>query len=143
MCAAALVGALAASGGDPALYASLELPAWAPPSWLFSPVWAVLYVAIAVAAWLVARSGLDRTVVRAALAVFAVHLVLQAAWTPLFFGAEAFGWALADIVATLVTGLVAGALMARASRTAGALMGVYALWLAYATALNTAVVALN
>lgn len=140
---AAGVGGLAASGADPDLYDDLELPAWAPPSWVFAPVWAVLYVALAVAGWLVARRGLGRRDVRVALALFGGHLVVQAAWTPIFFGAEAFGWALADIVATLLTGVAAAIAMGRVSRSAGLLMVPYVAWLAFATALNAAVVALN
>ena len=106
-------------------------------------MWAVLYVALAVAGWLVARRGLGRRDVRVALALFGGHLVVQAAWTPIFFGAEAFGWALADIVATLLTGVAAAIAMGRVSRSAGLLMVPYVAWLAFATALNAAVVALN
>lgn len=140
---AAAVGALASGRGDPDLYAALELPAWAPPSWVFSPVWTALYLTIALAAWLTARAGTDRPVVRWGLALFVLHLVFQAAWTPLFFGAERFGPALADLGATLALAALAAALMARSRRAAGLLMVPYLVWLAYATALNTAVVALN
>jgi translocator protein len=140
---AAVVGSLAATGGDPDLYAALDLPAWAPPPWVFSPVWGILYVVIAVAAWLTARAGLDRPEVRWALGMFAVHLVFQAAWTPLFFRAELHGWALADLIVTLILAAAATLLMAQASRLAAVLMAPYLLWLAYATALNSAVVVLN
>jgi translocator protein len=140
---AAAVGGLAASGSDPDLYESLDLPSWAPPDWVFSPVWVVLYIGLAIAGWLVARQGLRRTDVRIALALFGVHLVFQAAWTPIFFRAELFWWALADIVVALVTGVAAAAAMGRVSRWAGALMVPYVAWLAFAAALNAAVVALN
>ncbi len=37
----------------PTFYAQLDVPVWAPPSWLFGPVWTVLYLLMAIAAWLV------------------------------------------------------------------------------------------
>ena len=136
--AAAAAGAAAARGGDDGLYERLDLPAW-----LFSPVWTVLYVLLAVALWLVVREGLGRREVRVAAGIFVAHLVFQAAWTPIFFGAEAFGWVLVDIVAALATAVVAAVAMGRVRPLAGWSMVVYLGWLAYATALNTAVVALN
>src|SRR5215212_9980606 len=79
--AAALIGGLGVAG-TAAEYQNLEQPSWAPPSWLFGPVWTLLYAMIAVAGWLVwRRTGWTR-----ALTVYAVQLALNAAWTPIFFG---------------------------------------------------------
>src|SRR5690606_23257804 len=94
--AAALIGTLSstATAQD---YMRLEQPAWAPPSWVFGPVWTVLYAMIAVAGWNVWRLRGWRGA-RLALSLYAAQLVLNAAWTPLFFAAGLRGAALADIV---------------------------------------------
>lgn len=81
----AVVGAVASSDAKEK-YAALDQPSWAPPSWLFGPAWGVLYVLIAIAGWLVwRRFGFDRAV-----QLWVVQLVLNALWSPLFFGAELY-----------------------------------------------------
>lgn len=134
----AVVGGLAASSSA-ATYRDLDLPPFAPPSWLFGPVWTVLYVMIAVAGWLAWRAGAGP----AALAVWVVQLLLNLAWTPLFFAADRYGWALVDILALLVAIGVTIGLFARRSPVAAWLLVPYAAWVAFATALNFAIVVLN
>lgn len=139
--AAAVVGGLASSSaGD--VYGQLAQPVWAPPSWLFIPVWTALYVLIAVAGWLVwRRAGLSGA--RVAMALFVVQLVLNAAWPPLFFAAEMRLVAFIEIIALLavITAMVAA--FARISRPAAALMVPYWVWVAYASALNFSLWQLN
>ncbi|RAY13627.1 tryptophan-rich sensory protein [Actinomadura craniellae] len=131
---AALVGALGVSGTGQE-YAALDKPGWAPPSWLFGPVWSVLYAMIAVSGWLVWR----RHGTPPALAVYAVQLVLNAAWTPIFFGAGQYGWAMLDI-ALLWLAIGATVLVFRPlSRPATWLLLPYWLWVTYAAALNFAI----
>ena len=73
-------------------YAQLNRPAFAPPDYLFGPVWTVLYLCMAVAAWLVWKS--DRlTNTWRPLALFLTQLMLNAAWTWLFFGLHRIDWA--------------------------------------------------
>lgn len=134
----AVVGALAA-GSSSETYRSLDLPPFAPPSWVFGPVWTALYVMIAVAGWLAWRAGAGP----AGIGAWAVQLVLNLAWTPLFFAAGRAGWALVDIVALLVAVVVVIALFARVSRAAAWLLAPYLLWVGFATALNAAIVVLN
>lgn len=136
--AAALIGGLGVAGTS-AEYRALEQPSWAPPSWLFGPVWTVLYILIAISGWLVWR----RTGWSTALTVFAVQLLLNAAWTPIFFGFGQYGLALVDIV---VLWFVLGATIAlfwRVSRPAAALLLPYWAWVTFATALNAAIWSLN
>ncbi|GAA1340652.1 TspO/MBR family protein [Saccharothrix algeriensis] len=129
----ALVGSLGVQGSREE-YAALAKPAWAPPGWLFGPVWSVLYAMIAVAGWLVwRRVGFTRP-----LWVYAAQLVLNALWTPLFFGGGAYGLALLDISALLVLVAVTIGVFHRVSRSAALLLVPYWLWVAYATALNFA-----
>ncbi|KFZ80385.1 hypothetical protein ED92_23815 [Amycolatopsis sp. MJM2582] len=134
----AVVGGLAAAGAR-SVYSGLELPSFAPPAWLFGPVWTVLYLAIAVSGWLYWKSGGDRR----ALLWYAGQLVLNAAWTPLFFAAGAYGLALVDIVLLDVAIVVTALYFRRSSRVSAALLVPYLAWTLYATALTAAIVVLN
>ncbi len=138
----ALVGGLAA-GSAGQTYRALELPAFAPPSWLFGPVWTVLYVMMAVAAWLVWRRLPTGTGWSSALTLWSVQLVLNLVWTPLFFAAGLHTLALVNIVLLLGV-LVATALaFRRPSPVAAWLLVPYVAWVAFATALNAGIVVLN
>ena len=132
--AAALIGVLGVTG-TAAEYRNLDQPSWAPPSWLFGPVWTVLYAMIAVAGWLVwRRTGWNR-----ALTVYAVQLALNAIWTPIFFGFGRYGLALADIVVLWVLIGATVWLFRPVSRTAAWLLVPYWAWVTFATALNAAI----
>ncbi|RPH67113.1 MAG: tryptophan-rich sensory protein [Burkholderiales bacterium] len=138
---AAGVGAIAsADAGD--FYRQLVRPGWAPPGWLFAPVWSLLYLLIGVAAWLVWSARGFRGA-RAAMSLFLVQLVANALWTWLFFawrlGALAFAeilvlWAL--IVATMVA-------FWRVRPLAGVLLLPYLGWVTFASALTLATWRLN
>lgn len=135
---AAAVGAFAVT--DPATeYADLVQPSWAPPSWLFSPVWTVLYVMIAIAGFLAWR----RAGIGPAIGFWLAQLVFNAAWTPLFFGAGRYGLAFAEIVVLWLLIVVTTALFWRISRTAALLMLPYWAWVTFAAALNLAIWRLN
>ncbi|MDG4767385.1 tryptophan-rich sensory protein [Solwaraspora sp. WMMD406] len=135
---AAAVGALAASGAS-SEYAGLEQPSWAPPSWLFSPVWTILYAMIAIAGFLVWR----RHGVSVAVGAWVAQLALNAAWTPLFFGAGRYGLAFAEIVLLWLVIGVTVTLFWRISRVAAVLMLPYWAWVTFAAALNLAIWRLN
>ncbi|AKK30047.1 TspO/MBR family protein [Mycobacterium sp. EPa45] len=136
----AAVGGLATNSGQQ--YGQLRQPPWAPPPWLFGPVWTTLYVLMAVAAWLVWRSG-PIAETRAALSAYAAQLVLNAIWTPLFFGLGWRGVAFVDIAilwGVLVTTVV---LFIRRNAVAGWLLVPYLAWTTFALCLNLAVWHLN
>ncbi|MFD3545515.1 TspO/MBR family protein [Streptomyces sp. NPDC058655] len=139
--AVAGIGGLAASGAG-SFYATLERPAWAPPAWVFGPVWTVLYVTVAVAAWLVLRRSGGATV-RTAMLWWGVQLALNCAWTPLFFAARQYGLAFADICLLLASVVVTAVLFGRIHRPAAWLLLPYAAWVAFAACLNLALWQLN
>ncbi|MGL6278173.1 MAG: TspO/MBR family protein [Gaiella sp.] len=128
--------ATARSVGPGSWYESLDRAPWNPPTWVFGPAWTVLYALIAVAAWLVAREGLDRPEVRAALGVYLAQLVLNLAWSWLFFGWRLPGWALVEIAVLLAAIVFTIVLFARVSATAAWLLVPYAAWVASAASLN-------
>jgi tryptophan-rich sensory protein len=116
----------------PGYYERLHKPSWAPPKQAFGPVWTCLYALIGVAAWLVSRrDGSD-----GALRLWAVQLALNAAWTPLFFGARARGLALIEIALMWVAIAMTTVSFFSRRSLAGALMLPYLVWVSFATALT-------
>lgn len=125
----------------PTWYASLTKPSFTPPNWVFGPVWTTLYLMMAYAAWRVWRTANGSR--GAALAVFAIQLALNLAWSLLFFGAKQVGLALLDIVVLLMAIVATMAAFARVERVASWLLAPYFAWVAYASALNFAIWRLN
>ena len=120
-------------------YQSLAKPAFNPPNWIFAPVWSLLYVLIAVVGartWLSRRRSM-------AMRLWYAQMVLNFAWSPIFFGLQDPAAALIVILGLLVAvvGFIAAAW--REDRTAALLFLPYLAWVAFATALNGAIVALN
>lgn len=146
--AVAALGSVATATNVDGWYADAEKAPWNPPNFLFGPVWTFLYTAISVAAWLVWRRRRDLNV-RPALIAYVVQLVLNAIWTPVFFGlyptlgAPALWIALAIIVALDVAVLVTMVRFWPASRIASWLLVPYWAWVLFATTLNAALAVLN
>ena len=120
---------------------SLELvkPSWTPPDWVFGPVWSVLYLSMAVAAWLVWRQGNAFT----PMTLFATQLALNAPWSWLFFGLHSPGAAFIDIV--LLWAAIAATTIAFWHRllVAGLLFVPYLAWVSFAAVLNFGIWRLN
>lgn len=138
---AAFIGAVA-SIEAPSFYTDLVQPAWAPPSWVFGPVWTVLYAMMGVAAWLV-WSTENNPKVGVALIFFMLQLVLNALWSWLFFVWHLGGLAFLDTVVLLVAITATIRLFWSVNRGAGALLVPYLLWVGFACGLNYAVWQLN
>lgn len=127
---AALGGALFPPGEE---YARLVRPSFAPPNWLFGPVWTLLYILMAVAAWRVWRvAGLCSPALRA----WGLQLALNAAWTPLFFGLGWRGVALLEMIALWVAILVTIVRFRPHSRAAASMLLPYLAWVSFALVLN-------
>lgn len=139
--AASAVGARASIEAK-AFYGQLVQPTWAPPPWVFGPVWTALYAMMAIAAWLVWRSGGLRTN-RIALALFIVQLALNALWSWLFFAWNLGVLAFAEIVLLWVFIVATLISFWRVRPLAGILLLPYLLWVSFATALNYALWQLN
>lgn len=123
-------------------YAGLNKPAWNPPNTIFGPMWSLLYTFMAVAAWLVWQCG-GWSAQRRPLTLFLVQLALNAAWTPLFFGALLPALAFAEIV--LLWLAIGATLLAffRVHRVAGWLFVPYLAWVSFAAVLNFTLWRLN
>jgi benzodiazapine receptor len=136
--AAAAVGGFASAGaGD--FYRQLHRPGWAPPGWVFGPVWSVLYTLQGVSAWLVWREREAGGRRRVALAVFLAQLAANALWSWLFFAWHRGGLAFGEVVVLLAMIGATAALFWRVRRLAGALLLPYLMWVGFATALTYAI----
>ncbi len=136
------ISVLGGRAARPALaiwYPSLAKPAWTPPSWVFGPVWTLLYPLVAVAGWLAWREGRSRK----ATLVFLLQLGLNAAWPWLFFGRRRIDLAFACVVALWLAILGTTLAFWRVSRGAAMLLLPYLAWVGFATALNAAIWWLN
>jgi tryptophan-rich sensory protein len=138
---AAGVGGLFTGRSVSTWYRTLSRPDWTPPDRLFGPVWTVLYLSMAVAAWMVWRRGTPA--VTAAMAAFAVQLALNVAWSALFFGLRSPAAGLADIVLLWLAIAATIALFLRVSIPAGLIMLPYLAWVTFAAALNFAIWRMN
>lgn len=137
----AFVGGLgSASAAD--FYATMQLPAWAPPGWLFGPVWTLLYILMGVAAWLVWRAA-PWPVTRPALLLFAAQLLVNALWSWLFFAWRLGALALADVVLLIVLVALTMVYFYRLRPLAAWLLLPYFAWISFAALLNLAVWQLN
>lgn len=123
-------------------YAALRKPAWNPPNWVFGPVWSTLYLLMAIAAWLVWRKG-GIGAPGGALALFGAQLMLNTAWSALFFGLRSPAAALVDIAALWVAIAATIVAFSRTSPAASWIMAPYIVWVTFAGALNFAIWRLN
>ena len=138
-----VLGAWATGAGSSDWYRALAKPAFQPPAWLFGPVWTLLYALMGVAAWRIWRQGAHHPGVRLALVLFAVQLALNAAWSPVFFGAQQVGAALVVIVLLCLVLVPTVAAFARLDRPAAGLLLPYLAWAIFAAVLNAAIWKLN
>jgi benzodiazapine receptor len=138
LCAAAGALGAVASISAPEFYQALDRPTWAPPTGVFGPVWTLLYVLMAVAAWLVWRErGWSRAL--GALGLFVLQLAFNALWSWLFFGWHRGALAFADILVLLVLIVATIVAFARILPLAAWLLVPYLAWVGFATLLNYSV----
>ncbi len=123
-------------------YERLAKPPWRPPNWLFAPAWAVLYVTIAVAGWLVWREA-GFAGAGLALTIYGVQLVLNAAWSAIFFGMRRIDLAFGELVLLWLS--IAATIAAFHPIYPGAawLLVPYLCWVTFAGALNFAILRRN
>ncbi|MDO8538966.1 MAG: TspO/MBR family protein [Opitutaceae bacterium] len=140
--AAGLLATTATLSSVKTWYPTLHKPEWTPPNWIFAPVWTLLYVGMAVAAWRVWRATDDLGAKRT-FRVFRAQLVLNALWSILFFGLRRPDWALVDMIVLWAILMMMTVWFWRVDRIAGAIWSLYAAWVTYAFALNAAIWNMN
>jgi len=123
-------------------YAGLEKPSFNPPNWLFAPVWTSLYVLMAFAFWRILKQPHSQER-RTALILFASVLVLNAAWSWMFFAAHSPTLGLINIVPQLAVIAATIRAFGRIDRIAAWCLVPLAAWVAFATLLNFSIWRLN
>lgn len=140
---AGIIAAILTAQSVQTWYPTLLKPSFNPPSWLFGPVWIVLYLMMGIALYLIwQRSGTGQNV-QTAVIFFIIQLVLNAAWSLIFFGLQSPFWAFVEIVALWIAILITIILFREISRTASYLLVPYILWVTFAAILNFSIWRLN
>jgi benzodiazapine receptor len=125
-------------------YPTLEKPSFTPPSWVFGPVWTLLYALMGASLYMAGRQRVDDgSVVQVSRALFGIQLVLNVLWSYVFFKRRSPGWAVVEI-GFLWAAIVATTLaFSKISRMAALLLLPYLLWTSFAAALNYRIWRLN
>jgi benzodiazapine receptor len=140
---AGIIGSVFTFDAIPSWYSTLQRPDFAPPNWVFGPVWTTLYTLMGISSYIVFRKGLKKPQVRLALGVFGLQLGLNALWSILFFGLRSPILGLFCIIALLIAITATIVQFWKLSRSASILLVPYLLWVSFATILNYFIWALN
>ena len=124
-------------------YANLNKPFFNPPNWIFGPVWTTLYIMMGISAYLVWQKDIEDKPVRVAMAWYIIQIILNAIWTPLFFGMQSPLLGLVDVIGLLAAIIVTIVLFFKIFRPAALLLIPYLAWVSFATVLNASVYLLN
>jgi len=124
-------------------YASLNQPAFSPPNWVFFPVWTTLYILMGIATGLVWTKRSSNKKAGSAVNLFVVQLILNFAWSYIFFTLHKPWWAFAEIVVLWIVLLWTIVSFKKVSATSAYLLVPYILWVTFASVLNLAVAMLN
>lgn len=140
---AGYIGSIFTAPVIPTWYAALNKPPFNPPNWIFGPVWATLYLLMAVAAYIIWEKGAERKEIKTALGFFIAQLILNSLWSILFFGMKSPVYGLICIVILWLAILLTIMKFYKISKTAGWLLIPYILWVSFASILNLAIAILN
>ena len=136
------LGAIATTPEIEGWYRTIGKPTWNPPDSVFGPVWTALYILMAIAAWLAWRPAGFKAAAFP-LSLFGAQLLLNVAWSWIFFGLHQPGWAFAEIVILWLAIVATIVAFLRCSRLAGWLLVPYLAWVSFASVLNCAIWQLN
>ncbi len=140
---AGFIGSVFTSPSIPTWYATLNKPFFTPPNWLFAPVWTTLFILMGVSLFLVWRRSLESREVNTSIGIFIFQLILNTLWSIVFFGLRSPIAGLIVISILWIAILLTILKFYRISRTAGAILVPYILWVSFAAVLNIAIFTLN
>ena len=124
-------------------YESLQMPVYSPPSWVFSPVWTILFLMMGFALYLVWKKGIKTKAAKTAIIFFGIQLGLNALWSILFFGLKSPALAFMEIIVLWFAILGTIVSFYKISRLAAYLLIPYILWVSFAIILNFSILLLN
>ena len=117
-------------------YATLQKPSFAPPNWVFFPVWTSLFIMMGISLFLIWKKGWEDKKAKTAIYLFAGQLVLNALWSFAFFGLRSPLLGLMEIIILWIMILATILSFIKISRTAAYLLIPYILWVSFAAFLN-------
>jgi len=133
---AGFIGSFFTSPAIPTWYATLQKPSFAPPNWVFFPVWTALFIMMGISLFLIWQKGREDKKVKNAIYLFAGQLVLNAMWSFAFFGLRSPLLGLIEIIFLWITILATILSFMKLSRTAAYLLIPYFLWVSFASIVN-------
>lgn len=138
-----VAGSIFTFSAIPTWYVTLAKPRFSPPNWVFGPAWTTLYLLMGIAFYLVWTSRADTKMKRWAMAMFGIQLLLNAIWSPIFFGLQSPAWALVCIISLWCAIIATIFVFSRISRVAVLLLLPYLAWVSFAMYLNYSIWVLN
>ncbi len=136
---ASAIGGLVTSSFKEPWYSEIILPSYNPPSWVFGPVWTILYIMMSISIWKVWIDQNDKKI----LLIYFIHLFFNAIWSVIFFGFHSIGYALINLVIILTFIIILMKIYYNKNLLSFYLMVPYLLWSSYALILNTSIFLLN
>lgn len=140
---AGLIGSIFTVAAVSTWYPTLVKPVLNPPSWVFAPVWNLLFVLMGLAAWIIWKRGAEKREVRVALSFFIIQLILNSLWSFIFFGLHNPAFAFIELIILWLAILATIISFAKVSRRAAYLLIPYILWVSFAGYLNYSIWRLN
>ena len=134
--AAGFIGSFSTRNSITTWYKGLEKPSFNPPNWIFAPVWTLLYLLMGISLYLAWMGKADSDIKNYAMFVFGIQLVLNTAWSIIFFGFQSPMWGFIEIIFMWVSIAATIFMFYKISPTAAYLLVPYLLWVSFASVLN-------
>lgn len=135
------IGSLFTTSSIPTWYATLVKPSFSPPNWIFGPIWTILYILMGISAYIIAQT--KNKLATAALKLFWIHLIVNFAWSYLFFGLRNPFYGLVCIL--VLWSLIVAVILrfSKINKMSAWLLSPYIMWVSFATFLNYDIWILN
>lgn len=140
---AGIIGSFFTRASVKSWFVLLNKPSFNPPSWVFGPVWTILYFMMGISAFLIFQKLNENSLAKISLIIFFVHLVFNMTWSLAFFGLQNPFLAFVNIIVLLIFIVVLIFLFYKIDKTASYLLIPYLLWTSFATILNFSIWRLN
>ena len=137
--AASVIGGFTTASFKEPWYSEIILPTFNPPSWVFAPVWTILYILMSISIWNVWVNFFDRKILN----IYFIHLIFNASWSVIFFGFHQIELALLNLIIILIFIIILMRIYYKKNKLSFYFMLPYFFWSSYALILNISIVVLN
>ncbi len=134
-----MVGSYTTSTFKEPWYSQIILPSFNPPSWIFAPVWSMLYFLMSLAIWKIWIKFFDTKLLK----IYFIHLFFNSTWSVVFFGFHLIGVALINLIIIIIFILILMKEYFSKDKVSFYLMAPYLAWSSYAFILNITIFYLN